>query len=925
MNLDDIAGGVIENTAAAPATRHRACVICADLSRLGRDDLPSRLARSIVNQLIQQGHEVDVLITDPARDARDGEPASHETASINYLSEIDDPEILSRDRVSDALRVYRFVRRSDYDAVHILLPGGVGAYCAMAKRQGLIEPAIVTYVIEGSEAKRRQNVRFPDRNDFLVEALERAQCDHSDQLISMDGTLPPPNVEQRSGHRPPITRLFWPSVGAGVGGVLETRSLPESGFDKLIVLGRHDYSSGIDLLVEGLKRLPATCQPDLIFAGDFGTILGEHSGGYIVRHLAGYAGALSFLPLQCRQEIDILLGSSNALAIIPGRSRDCSWEFAQVFGSATPFLSFGATGFEDHAPAEHRSSCTAEADPGSIAEAITRVAAHGMPVIRAAYSEHDIAAGWKTALDARKTTDRRPPGPNRPLVSICVTHYERPALLREALNALASQTYENIEIVIVDDGSRGPESLAFLDDLGRQNFRFPLKIIRSPNRYLGAARNLAAAQATGDYLLFHDDDNIAEPHQISTFVAAAEASGADILTSLYWTFERDRKNRSLLCHAIGTGGPISLLENRFGDANALVRRTVFEALGGFTTQYGVGYEDWAFFLNAYLQGYRPGLIPEVLFNYRVSNTSMVASSSHHVGLDRVFHSLDAANCLFAGDLARFMSREAAERDSAERLSKALSQSNARSLHLQLAALPSNADTAWDRLSEIARIEGRADDPAKLLARQNGYASNAPQVGGAIHMDLLPTGATPAAIMVGWGLSSDGAPISPEYFRLDGRVFEVCALVRQSRPDVNARFKIADTIPTGFCLAGRLIDGLQAWRYRFGRGSKVGIANRKLNFFGVGAQATAHIDLCTAAHETEFTPPADWNGALAVEMSQVSVPFARQTGDEYQLGVQSPQSRGEFIFPDEAMTGRISVIAPMTPKADLFFQRRSNDA
>jgi hypothetical protein len=51
------------------------------------------------------------------------------------------------------------------------------------------------------------------------------------------------------------------------------------------------------------------------------------------------------------------------------------------------------------------------------------------------------------------------------------------------------------------------------------------------HRYLGAARNTAAKQATGKYLLFLDDDNVAYPHQISTYVRAAQKTQAHVLTA----------------------------------------------------------------------------------------------------------------------------------------------------------------------------------------------------------------------------------------------------------------------------------------------------------------------------------------------------------------------------------------------------------
>jgi O-antigen biosynthesis protein len=65
-----------------------------------------------------------------------------------------------------------------------------------------------------------------------------------------------------------------------------------------------------------------------------------------------------------------------------------------------------------------------------------------------------------------------------------------------------------------------------------------------------------------------------------------------------------------------TVGP-GLYTNVFGDANALIKREVFEVLGGFKEIYGVGYEDWEFMGRAVLGGYDLQVVPPPLFWDRV--------------------------------------------------------------------------------------------------------------------------------------------------------------------------------------------------------------------------------------------------------------------------------------------------------------------
>ncbi|MFO0948420.1 MAG: glycosyltransferase family A protein [Planctomycetota bacterium] len=221
---------------------------------------------------------------------------------------------------------------------------------------------------------------------------------------------------------------------------------------------------------------------------------------------------------------------------------------------------------------------------------------------------------------------------NRPLVSVCLTHHERPAYLDIAVESLLVQDYSNFEVLLVDDGSRSEgarDALARLEPVFQSR---GWRILRQENRYLGAARNAAARAARGEYLLFMDDDNVAKPQEISTFVRIAENTQADIVTCLIDMFPGEGQpepGSPSNCRWLiaGLASYLGIVKNCFGDANALVRRTSFEALGGFTEDYGVGHEDWEFFARACLNGMRLELIPDALFWYRFNETSMVRSTA----------------------------------------------------------------------------------------------------------------------------------------------------------------------------------------------------------------------------------------------------------------------------------------------------------
>ena len=151
----------------------------------------------------------------------------------------------------------------------------------------------------------------------------------------------------------------------------------------------------------------------------------------------------------------------------------------------------------------------------------------------------------------------------------------------------------------------------------------PQTLLRRPSRYLGAARNEAARHASGLYLYFLDDDNSLKPHALITLLAAAAASAAHVLTSVNekWAsllpppeHEEPSTERWL---PLGDAAAVGIFKNCFGDAASLVRRSSFEALGGFTEDGGVGHEDWELWARAVLRGFMLRVVPEPLYWYRI--------------------------------------------------------------------------------------------------------------------------------------------------------------------------------------------------------------------------------------------------------------------------------------------------------------------
>jgi GT2 family glycosyltransferase len=138
-----------------------------------------------------------------------------------------------------------------------------------------------------------------------------------------------------------------------------------------------------------------------------------------------------------------------------------------------------------------------------------------------------------------------------------------------------------------------------------------------------------------------DDDNVAKPGELSTFVQVAQRTGADMLTAFMDLFSGSDAppagqvpgERYLF---LGAAAAVGAFTNCFGDANMLVRRDVFLALGGFVEERDYAHQDWELLARAVLQGFHLEVVPEALFHYRIQPDSMVRTTQRYANLSGSF-------------------------------------------------------------------------------------------------------------------------------------------------------------------------------------------------------------------------------------------------------------------------------------------------
>ncbi|BAU13326.1 glycosyl transferase family 2 [Leptolyngbya sp. NIES-3755] len=178
-------------------------------------------------------------------------------------------------------------------------------------------------------------------------------------------------------------------------------------------------------------------------------------------------------------------------------------------------------------------------------------------------------------------------------VSVIVPVYNAEQYIEETLRSLFSQTYENFEVIIVDDGSPD-NSIA----LCRQFDDPRLKIVQQKNRGLPGARNTGIRHAQGEYLSLLDADDLWLPEKLEKHVKHLQASPKVGVSFSYSVFI-DEQSRSMGLYQMprkirNITPPYVLCRNPVGNGSAaVIRRETFEDIKFQDDLYGVT-EDFYF-------------------------------------------------------------------------------------------------------------------------------------------------------------------------------------------------------------------------------------------------------------------------------------------------------------------------------------------
>ena len=174
------------------------------------------------------------------------------------------------------------------------------------------------------------------------------------------------------------------------------------------------------------------------------------------------------------------------------------------------------------------------------------------------------------------------------MISVIVPVYKVEPYLHQCVDSILHQTYRDIEVLLIDDGS--PDKCGEIcDEYERKDKR--VRVFHTENRGLSTARNIGLWEAQGDYIGFIDSDDWIEPDMYNMLICKINETKADISICGFWEgFQELYTQPQIICD--GEEAIIALIEQKISTClwNKLYRRNVFD---GILFPFGKNFEDTA--------------------------------------------------------------------------------------------------------------------------------------------------------------------------------------------------------------------------------------------------------------------------------------------------------------------------------------------
>jgi glycosyltransferase involved in cell wall biosynthesis/GT2 family glycosyltransferase len=646
------------------STPGKLCLVAGELNYLVKSGGIGTSNWLLAHLLAREGWQVHVLYCGPASRPRDLARVRRQLANAGIvLTDVDDlppPGLLQlpverpwecarpSERVRHALE--ELDRSHRFDLVQFADWQGLGLRAIQAKRAGLAfaDVGMIVKLHGPFQWTREVNSSWAGGvEDLLLDFCERHAFEQADFQISPSRYML--DYALRSG---------WKARDAAevvLNPFDEPRFRPSGRAEgwppELVFFGRLETRKGLEVFLtalEGLDRgIPVT------FLGKENVLAAGRPASSLIRQRL--KGRPFRLLTNCNREQALrYLAAGNRLAVIPPLAETFCHAVAECAVNGIPFLASRVGAIPELIPdAALQERLFFEPHPQDLLRCLHNYLGADADQRRLWQQEllealdpegrnREIVEFYNRSL--RKVREARVaavPGSNRleqPLVTVAVTHYNLGPFLPEALASLAAQTYPNLEVLVIDDGSTDPASVRVFDE---QEGRYPqFRFLRQRNVGLCKTRNRALAEARGDFFVPFDPDNVAMPHMVACLAAGLVRNPQVSAMTTFLLIFRDSADlaRETFVGAYRpTGGPfiLSSLLNVNGHASGIFRTRDLRAIGGYDEHPANGIEDRHTYIKLASSGYHLAVVPEHLYFYRLRDDSLAHTQNRYQSLRHI--------------------------------------------------------------------------------------------------------------------------------------------------------------------------------------------------------------------------------------------------------------------------------------------------
>ena len=417
----------------------------------------------------------------------------------------------------------------------------------------------------------------------------------------------------------------------------------------IIFFGRLETRKGLEIFVNALENLPPRENGPLkvTFMGKPGTADGKDSLDYLKQHKGKSPNqAWEFkTDLDHFQATAYLQDHSDALVVIASPVDNSPFTVIECLEMELNVIAAASGGIPELMGGPER---LFPPTANGLRCRLDEIYQHGLSDFSPhRYSKEKAEKGWSRYVEYLENESRSlKRGPrfaavsSRKKSSVILTPGLDNGRLEETLDTLAKQTTTDFDLFIFSNS----DTTILEKKYSRQSWNFIGKnsekgSLSADTITNGVERNFGLSLNESDYLIFIEDNCLAEPDMVETLENSIENLEADAAACYYRSFFRWRKSPDDFAQSryfYGNSRELGLIANCFAESVFIIKREVFQSLGGFTQDAENINPEWEFFIRLSLRNYKFEIVPKFLFNKRIAPQNKVSSdSAYHTHMNSV--------------------------------------------------------------------------------------------------------------------------------------------------------------------------------------------------------------------------------------------------------------------------------------------------